>query len=81
MHARGKQRGEVRAEIVDIGAFSVHADADELMEWLTSTRERPREVFIVHGEPQASAALATRIEDELDLIAVVPDLGERVTIQ
>ena len=72
---------KVRAEIVDIGAFSVHADADELMEWLTSTRERPREVFIVHGEPQASAALAQRIEDELDLIAVVPDLGERVTIQ
>lgn len=71
---------KVRAEIVDISAFSVHADADELMAWLSSTRDRPREVFIVHGEPQASAALAQRIEDELDLIAVVPDLGERVSI-
>ena len=71
---------KVRAEIVDIGAFSVHADADELMKWLADTRERPSEVFVIHGEPEAAAALAQRIEDELDVIAVVPGPGERVTV-
>lgn len=71
---------KVRAEIVDVSAFSVHADADELLGWLTSARSRPREVFVVHGEPDAAEALAGRIRDELDLIAVVPAPGERVSV-
>jgi metallo-beta-lactamase family protein len=71
---------KVRAEIVDVGAFSVHADADELIDWLKSTEPLPGEIFLNHGEPDASAALAARIEQELDIIAVVPEPGERVVV-
>ncbi len=71
---------KVRAEIVDVGAFSVHADADELMAWLKAADRTPREVFIIHGEPDAAAALAKRVHEDLDLIAVVPALGERVSV-
>jgi metallo-beta-lactamase family protein len=38
----------------------------------------PRSCFITHGEPDASAALRDRIEDELGWLAVVPKSGERV---
>lgn len=71
---------KVRAEIIDVGAFSVHADCDELMDWLTSTRPLPAEIFINHGEPEAATALAERIERDLDVIAVVPESGERVIV-
>lgn len=71
---------KVRAEIVDVGAFSVHADADELIDWLKSTEPLPGEIFLNHGEPDASTALAARIEEELDIIAVVPEPGERVVV-
>ncbi|MEZ5258399.1 MAG: MBL fold metallo-hydrolase RNA specificity domain-containing protein [Ilumatobacteraceae bacterium] len=43
-------------------------------------RREPEAVYVVHGEPTASAALAARIGDELDWLAVVPRLGERVRI-
>ncbi|MEZ5216083.1 MAG: MBL fold metallo-hydrolase RNA specificity domain-containing protein [Ilumatobacteraceae bacterium] len=73
----------VRAEVLDLPAFSVHADADELLGWVAGSagaRREPEAVYVVHGEPTASAALAARIGDELDWLAVVPRLGERVRI-
>lgn len=69
----------VRAEIVDVPTFSVHADADELLAWLSSAGA-PEVVYVVHGEPSASAALAARIGDELGWCAVVPRLGEHVRL-
>lgn len=77
MHGRYVQ---VRAEVVDVPDFSVHADADELLAWVASAEEPPRTVYIVHGEAAGSAALARRIEHDLGLCAVVPRLGERVRL-
>jgi metallo-beta-lactamase family protein len=70
----------VRAEIVDDPDFSVHADADELVRWLSTAPEPPRAVYVVHGEEHSAAALAQRIADELGWTAVVPRLGERVRL-
>ena len=68
----------VRAEVVQVADFSVHADADELVGWLRP--EPPQVVYVVHGEPPASAELARRISDELAWCAVVPRHGERVLV-
>jgi metallo-beta-lactamase family protein len=70
----------VRAEVVDVQAFSVHADADELLTWLGRCPAAPDACFIVHGEPTASRTLAARIEDELGWLSVVPRAEERVRI-
>ena len=70
----------VRAEVVTIGTFSVHADADELVGWLSRTPQPPQAVYVVHGEAGSSQALADRITDELGWLAVVPRLGERVRL-
>jgi metallo-beta-lactamase family protein len=70
----------VRAEIAEIEAFSVHADEDELLQWLSACQPPPTQVFVNHGEPEASVALAERIRRELDVAAVVPDVGERVRV-
>jgi metallo-beta-lactamase family protein len=74
----------VRAEVVDVPDFSVHADADELLEWLypavRSPEGPPEQCLVVHGEPHASEMLAARIRDELDLAAVVPGYGEKVRV-
>jgi metallo-beta-lactamase family protein len=71
----------VRAEVVDVAGFSVHADADELLGWLGSAPEPPQVVYVVHGEPAASAALAQRIGRELGWLAVVARDGERVRVR
>lgn len=59
----------VRAEIVNVEAFSVHADADELIDWIKDARTTPDHVYLVHGEPESSAALAERITAELKVPA------------
>ncbi|MCC7075765.1 MAG: MBL fold metallo-hydrolase [Acidimicrobiia bacterium] len=70
----------VSAEIVDVPGFSVHADADDLVAWLASAPRPPQVVYVVHGEPDASTALGTRINSELAWTAVVPHSGERVLL-
>jgi metallo-beta-lactamase family protein len=70
----------VRAEVHDLSAFSVHADADELLAWVASAPSPPRVSFAVHGEPEAAAALAGRIDRELGWPAVVPGDGEVVRL-
>jgi metallo-beta-lactamase family protein len=70
----------VRAEIVEIEAFSVHADADELVHWLTSCQPLPSQVFVNHGEPESAQSLAERIRRELDIAVDVPEMGERVRV-
>jgi metallo-beta-lactamase family protein len=71
----------VHAEVVSIPDFSVHADRSGIVDWLRSGQARPESVYVVHGEPQASASLAQQIRDEVGCPAVVPSLGERVLVE
>jgi hypothetical protein len=75
---------KVRAEIVTIGAFSVHADADELIDWIRSGDKLPKQVFINHGEPDASEALAAQasgksgLGDRADFVDATGQLNIKV---
>jgi metallo-beta-lactamase family protein len=70
----------VRAEVVGVEGFSVHADADDLLAWLTSSSTEPEVVYLVHGEPRAAHALADRIRHDLGWLAVVAADGEIVRL-
>ena len=70
----------VRAEIVTLDDFSVHADADELLAWLGDLPEPPETVHVVHGEPAAAQALADGIRKGFDCAVSVPRYGERVLL-
>jgi len=70
----------VRARIVDLCNFSVHADRSELLAWAGSAKRRPEVAFVVHGEPDASLALRDQLEASLDWTAVVPRNLERVRL-
>jgi metallo-beta-lactamase family protein len=65
----------VRAAIVKIESFSVHADSDELIAWLGSIK-KPKQVFVVHGEPDSEAALADRLRDEMHWSVEIPKSEE-----
>ncbi|HXY40819.1 MAG TPA: MBL fold metallo-hydrolase [Vicinamibacteria bacterium] len=76
-------KGEVKvlAEIRDLKGLSGHADASELMRWLEGLRQKPRRVFVTHGEEEAALALAARIARERELATHVPQLGETVALE
>jgi metallo-beta-lactamase family protein len=77
----------VRCQIRSISGFSAHADESELLEWLTNFgRGRkvgdagfPRRVFLVHGDPDAQAALLPKVQ-ALGFEVEVPHWHEKVTL-
>lgn len=66
----------IRAEIDNLPMLSAHADADEILKWLSGFKRSPQRTFIVHGEPTASEALRVRIDRELGWEASVPLQGQ-----
>ncbi|MGB4058990.1 MAG: MBL fold metallo-hydrolase [Burkholderiaceae bacterium] len=65
----------VRAEVVPLAAASAHADAGQLLGWLRALPHAPRQVFVVHGDPEASDQLRRRIGCELKWPATTPEHG------
>ena len=65
----------VRARVENLDMLSAHADADEIMRWLSGFERPPKRTFVVHGEPEAADALRLRIEEELGWDCRVPDDG------
>jgi metallo-beta-lactamase family protein len=67
----------LRAQVEVINGFSAHADRDELLEWVGHMHKLPTNTFLVHGEEEASFALAEgfrrlhRLEN-----VVVPELHQ-----
>ena len=70
----------VKAGVSHLEGFSGHADANELMQWLRGFDAPPHHTFVVHGDPQASDALRSRIADELGWKVSVPEHLASVTI-
>jgi len=60
------QEIDVRCRVRVISGFSAHADQHELEAWLAHFGRdggRPRQVFLVHGDPDAAEAFAGRVRD------------------
>lgn len=78
---------QVRCQIRSISGFSAHADESELLDWLANFgRGRrpgdpgfPRRVFLVHGDPEAQAALLPGVR-ALGFDADIPAWHERVPL-
>jgi metallo-beta-lactamase family protein len=66
----------VRAEVETINELSGHADQRELLDWLKPMAKGMKRVFIVHGEPVQSQALAQAIQERYGLETVLPERGQ-----
>lgn len=69
----------VNAHITKVESFSVHADGDELIQWLGKA-EKPGKVFVIHGEQGAQEAMVGRLTNELGWNAIVPKSAQVITI-
>jgi len=70
----------VRAEIINVPGFSVHADRDEILAWLRGAPRSPEACYVVHGDPAAAEALAREIRMQLRWNAIVPRHLEQVRL-
>jgi metallo-beta-lactamase family protein len=70
----------VLAEVTSLKGLSGHADAGEILRWLSGVQKPPRRIFLTHGEDDAALALAARITRERGFATHVPTLGEAVEL-
>jgi metallo-beta-lactamase family protein len=70
----------VRAQVRSMSSLSAHADADELTIWAATARQRPRLVFVTHGEEEASRALADRYATRFGWDCYLPRIEETVPL-
>ena len=70
----------IDAEVVSLPGMSAHADAGQLVGWLSTAPRPPRGIYLNHGEAGPADALRQRIERELGWAAMVPRLGQSVEI-
>lgn len=59
------ERFPVRAQVVQIGGYSAHADQKDLVRFATKMIQPPGEVRIVHGDPGAKAGLQRELQKRL----------------
>ncbi len=71
---------KVRARVVTINGMSAHAGRDFLLRWAAALKPRVRNVFLVHGEPESSAALQEALLAEGLPRVHVPEPHESVQI-
>ena len=55
----------VQARIASMPGKSGHADQRELLHWLSEFKEKPRKVFVNHGEDQVATFFAGLIQEKL----------------
>jgi len=70
----------VAARIERIDSMSAHADAGEILRWLSGFKKPPSMTHLVHGETTALEALRTRIQNELRWPVHIAAYEERVDV-
>lgn len=70
----------VKADICQIDAYSSHADQGELLKWLSNFTSKPRKVFLVHGDPEATQTLKKLIKDKFDFDVFIPNWQDEVEL-
>ncbi len=57
------ERCDIRARIHSISGYSAHADQQGLIDFVRNMTNRPGRVRLIHGDPEASEALAGKLRD------------------
>ncbi len=77
----GNEVVEVRAHVEQLYGYSAHRDGEGLLDFANqAATQHAEEIFVVHGEPQATMFLAQRIRDYLGTKATAPEAGSAVQL-
>ena len=66
----------VNARIEYIEGYSGHADQQWLLNFIYSFIDKPKQIFLVHGEEEAQEVLKEKILETTGISVTIPDFGE-----
>ena len=67
----------VNARIEYIEGYSGHADQEWLLNFVYSFINKPKHIFLVHGEPEGQLVLKDKIEQTTSINVTIPSFGEK----
>lgn len=70
----------VKAEIEYLDAFSGHADRDGLLEFIDKMQDKPKNIFINHGEFISQQVLKNCITEKFNIPVTIPNYEDTYTI-
>ncbi len=65
----------VNARIESLAGISGHADREGLLRWVESMGEKPRQIFVNHGEDTAATEFAETLTEKFGVSAMAPFSG------
>ncbi len=68
----------VNARIFHMESLSAHADQAELLKWMSSIRNIPEKVFLLHGEAAVLDTFSAKIYDTFKWKCTLPDLFKTI---
>lgn len=66
----------VNARIEYIEGYSGHADQEWLLNFVYSFINKPKHIFLVHGEPESQDVLKQKIQETTGIAVTTPEFGE-----
>lgn len=70
----------VLATIVEIEGLSAHGDQKDLLNWLSDLKNKPKQVFLVHGENMPADELRIKIQEKYGFKCKVPLMGQEIEL-
>ena len=71
----------VNAEILNLPGISGHADKDHLTAWVQGMKQKPKRIFVVHGQDQVTDNFAAHLKEVVGVDAVAPYSGDIYDLQ
>ena len=66
----------MKATIKSIESLSAHADQKGLLNWMSSIKNIPEKVYLIHGEPTSLDAFRVKIKNTYKWNVTIPKLND-----
>ena len=70
----------IKATVLEIEGLSAHGDQNDLLNWMSVLENKPKKVFLVHGENQPADELRIKIQEKYGFECTIPLMGQEFEI-
>ncbi len=71
---------DVRCKIKSLQGISGHADQEGLLQWIKNFKQKPKQIFINHGENEVASYFASIVSNQLKIKAYAPSSLESFSL-
>ena len=72
---------QVNAKIHNLEGFSGHADMNGLLGWLKGFQKLPKQLFLVHGEPDVKLEFAKTVKEQIGIDAIPVNVNSEYELE